>query len=89
MGLDTVEIILWAEKEFDIAINDADAGEVSAVGDFSLLIYNLMLAKYGLKNTTNENIIYNKIKALLVKQYLLKESQIGRNAKFVQDLRLE
>ena len=89
MGLDTVEIILWAEKEFDIAITDAEAGEVSTVGDFSLLIYNLMLAKYGLKNTTNENIIYNKIKALLVKQYLIKESQIGRNAKFVQDLRLE
>ena len=89
MGLDTVEIILWAEKEFDIAITDAEAGEVSTVGDFSLLIYNLMLAKYGLKNTTNENIIYNKIKALLVKQYLIKESQISRDAKFIQDLRLE
>ena len=89
MGLDTVEIILWAEKEFDIAITDAEAGEVSTVGDFSLLIYHLMLAKYGLKNTTNEDIIYNKIKALLIKQYLIKESQIGRNAKFLQDLRLE
>ena len=89
MGLDTVEIILWAEKEFDIAITDAEAGEVSTVGDFSLLIYNLMLAKYGLKNTTNEDIIFNKIKALLIKQYLIKESQIGRNAKLVQDLRLE
>ena len=89
MGLDTVEIILWAEKEFDIAITDAEAGEVSTVGDFSLLIYNLMLAKYGLKNTTNEDIIYKKIKALLIKQYLVKESQISRDAKFIQDLRLE
>ena len=89
MGLDTVEIILWAEKEFDIAITDAEAGEVSTVGDFSLLIYRLILAKHGLKNTTNEDIIYNKIKTMLIKQYLIKESQIGRNAKFVQDLRLE
>ena len=89
MGLDTVEIILWAEKEFDIAITDAEAGEVSTVGDFSILIYHLMLAKHGLNNTTNEDIIYKKIKALLIKQYLVKESQISRDAKFIQDLRLE
>ena len=89
MGLDSVEIILWAEKEFGIAITDVDAGEVSTVGDFSLLINQLLLAKHGLKNTTSEDIIYNKIKTMLIKQYLIKESQIGRNAKFVQDLRLE
>ena len=89
MGLDTVEIVLWAEKEFGIAITDADAGEVSTVGDFSSLIYHLTLAKHGLKNTTNEEIIYNKIKALLIEQYLVKESQINRNATFIADLRLD
>ena len=89
MGLYTVEMLLWAEKEFGIAITDADAGEVSTVGDFSLLIYHLMLAKHGLKSTVNEETIYNKIKALLIKQYLVKENQISRDAKFVQDLRLE
>ena len=89
MGLDTVEIVLWAEKEFGIAITDADAGEVSTVGDFSQLIYNLLLIKNGLKNSINEEIIYNKIKTLLIKQYLVKESQINRNAKFIADLRLD
>ena len=89
MGLDTVEIVLWAEKEFGIAIADADAGEVSTVGDFSQLIYNLLSIKNGLKNSINEEIIYNKIKTLLIKQYLVKESQINRNAKFIADLRLD
>ena len=89
MGLDTVEIVLWAEKEFSIAITDADAGEVSTVGDFSQLIYNLLLIKNGLKNSINEEIVYNKIKTLLIKQYLVKESQINRNAKFIADLRLD
>ena len=89
MGLDTVEVILWAEKEFGIAITDAEAGEARTVGDFSLLIYHSMLAQHGLKNTTKEETIYNKIKALLVKQYLVKESQINRDATFVKDLRLE
>ncbi len=89
MGLDTVEILLWAEKEFGIAITHADAGEVSTVGGFTLLIYHLMLAQHGLKNTTSEEIIYNKIKALLIKQYGIKESQISRDAKFIQDLRLD
>ena len=89
MGLDTVEVILWAEKKFDIAITDAEAGEVSTVGDFSSLIYQLTLAKHGLNNTTNEEIIYNKIKTLLIEQYLVKESQINRNAKFIADLRLD
>ena len=89
MGLDSVEIILWAEKEFGIAITDVDAGEVSTVGDFSLLINQLLLAKHGLKNTTSEDIIYNKIKTLLITQYAVKESQINRNAKLIKDLRLE
>ena len=89
MGLDTVEIVLWAEKDFGIAITDADAGEVSTVGDFSQLIYNLLSIKNGLKNSINEEIIYNKIKTLLIKQYLVKESQINRNAKFIADLRLD
>ena len=89
MGLDTVEIVLWAEKEFGIAITDADAGEVSTVGDFSQLIYNLLLIKNGLKNSINEEIIYNKIKTLLIKQYLVKESQINRNVTFIADLRLD
>ena len=89
MGLDTVEVTLWAEKEFGIAITDAEAGEVSTVGDFSILIYHLTLAKHGLNNTTNEEIIYNKIKTLLIEQYLVKESQINRDATFVKDLRLE
>ena len=89
MGLDTVEIVLWAEKEFGIAITDADAGEVSTVGDFSQLIYNLLLIKNGLKNSINEEIVYNKIKTLLIKQYLVKESQINRNVTFIADLRLD
>ena len=89
MGLDTVEVILWAEKEFGIAITDADAGKVSTVGDFSSLIYQLTLAKHGLNNTTNVEIIYNKIKTLLIEQYLVKESQINRDATFVKDLLLE
>ena len=89
MGLDTVEIVLWAEKEFGIAITDADAGEVSTVGDFSQLIYNLLLIKNGLKNSINEEIVYNKIKTLLIKQYLVKESQINRNVTVIADLRLD
>ena len=62
---------------------------MSTVGDFSSLIYHLKLAKHGLNNTTNEEIIYNKIKALLIEQYLVKESQINRNATFIADLRLD
>ena len=89
MGLDTVEIVLWAEKAFGITISDADAGKVCTIGDFSLLNHRLMLAKNSLKNTTNEEEIYNKIKALLIEQYAVKENQISREARFIKDLSLD
>ncbi len=43
MGLDTVEIVLWAKKEFEITISDTEAGEVRTIDDFSQLIHRLML----------------------------------------------
>lgn len=89
MGLDAVEIVLWAEKEFEITIADAEAGEVSIIGDFCQLIFKQLVLKNGLKNTISEEVIYNKIKQMLIKQYAVKGNIISRHAKFIQDLRLE
>lgn len=88
MGLDTVEIILWAEKEFEMSISDKDAGEIRTVGDFSSYIYRQCMLKNDLKNTLTEEIIFNKISDLLVNQYAIKANQISRDARFIQDLRL-
>lgn len=43
MGLDTVETVLWAEKEFGIDIPDADAVEIRKVGEFSIFIHRQLV----------------------------------------------
>lgn len=35
MGLDTVEFLMYAEKEFDIKITNEEAGSIYTVGVFS------------------------------------------------------
>ena len=42
MGLDSVEIVLRAEEFFNIAIGDGEAAQVRTVGDFYVLICELL-----------------------------------------------
>ncbi len=87
MGLDTVEFLLYAEKEFDIKITDEEAGEIYTIGQFSRLCHAKLLIKPN--NTFDEEQVFTRLKQILHKQFLNANAIIKREDLIVKDLGLE
>ncbi len=82
MGLDTVEFILWAEKEFRIEIPDRDAENILTVGQFADYVH-------GRLHTLPKQIIFDRIRDHLAKEFRISRNQINYDSRFVKDLGLE
>lgn len=85
MGLDTVEFLLHAEKEFDIKITDAEAGEIYTVGQFSRLCQK----KLKPSNLMGEEEVFTKLKQILYQHFLNDNAEIKREDLIVKDLGLD
>ena len=85
MGLDTVEFLLYAEKEFDIKISDAEVGKVATMGEFSRLCHS----KLKPSNAMDEFQVFAKLKQILHKHFLSADTEIKREDLIVKDLGLD
>ena len=87
MGLDTVEFLMYAEKEFAIKITDEEAGKIFTVGEFSVLCYS----KLQLQEQCNidEEQVFFKLKQILHKHFLGADIEITRKHLIVKDLGLD
>lgn len=88
MGLDTVEIILWAEEHFGIEISDEDAAAIYTVSDFC----HYVIAKLGAKHdkvTPSYQAVFEEIRNELIRTYKVKPDLITDEAQFVKDLGLD
>jgi acyl carrier protein len=89
MGLDTIEFVMAAEKEFGLQLPENEVSLIYTVGEFTNLIHQKLLAKHGLHPCPSSDVVFDKIKALLVKEQGLSEHKIQRTSRFVQDLRMD
>ena len=89
MGLNTVEIVLWAEKEFELQLPDEEVSQIYNVGEFSDYLHRKLRTKHGFKPCASNEHIFNKIKAILIKDYAVSEYKIIKDAKFIDDLNLQ
>jgi acyl carrier protein len=89
MGLDTVEFILLAEKEFGLQLPDSEVSLISTVGEFIELIHQKLVVKQGLKPCQSQDEIYKIIKHLLIDKFAIPEAKISRSARFVDDLQMD
>ena len=85
MGLDTVEFLLHAEKEFDIKITYAEAGEIYTVGQFSRLCQK----KLKPSNLMDEEEVFTRLKQILHQHFLNDNAEIKREDLIVKDLGLD
>ena len=85
MGLDTVEFLLYAEKEFDIKISDTEAGKVATMVEFSRLCHS----KLKPNNAMDEVQVFAKLKQILHKHFLSADTEIKREDLIVKDLGLD
>lgn len=86
MGLDTVELILFAEKEFAIALPDSRLAEIRTVGEFAALVKE----QCGLTGQEVDHAtVLDWVKRTLVSRFRVPESKITSSAEFVRDLGLD
>jgi hypothetical protein len=86
MGLDTVEFLMETEKELNIKISDAEAGEIYTVGQFSRLCHSKQQEKSN--NKMDEEQVFAVLKQILQTNFGIK-MQINRAHLIVKDLGLD
>jgi len=84
MGLETVELVMAIEDEFQIDIPNEDALHLITVGD----IYLYLIAKLNVQ-PDDQPQIWEKLKLILIKQLGVKPEQVTKEAAIVQDLSVD
>lgn len=87
MGLDTVEFLMYAEKEFDIKITNEKAGSIYTVGVFSARCLQKLALKAN--NRMDKEQVFLKLKEILHQHFINPKTVITRNHLIVKELGLE
>jgi len=83
MGLDTVELVIRVEKEFDIEIPDADAARLVTVGDLHAYVVEALRRQGRIESNDS---IYAQLRDIICDQLGVKPVEIIPSARFVDDL---
>ena len=89
MGLDTVEFVVRAEKEFGLKLPDDEVSLIYTVGEFTELIHQKLLIKHGIKHCPSNEAVFEIIKKLLFEEQNISGDRISRNSRFVDDLHMD
>ncbi len=84
MGLDTVEIVLWAENEFGVEMPDQEITNIYTVGEFATYIANKVNETKG--TSFDYADILPKLLEVLESDYGVDKDKVTLNSRFVQDL---
>ena len=84
MGLDTVELVMEIEKEFELEIPDEAASNISTVGEMhSWLLTELQ--RLGRPKVDSAQV-YGRLRELICHQLGVKPEAVVPSARFVKDL---
>jgi acyl carrier protein len=84
MGLDTVELVMAVEEEFDLEIPDAAAEKMFTVGDMhSFLVSELKRRE---ESEVDETRVFERLREIVCNQLGVKPELVVPEARFVKDL---
>ena len=89
MGLDSVELVMRIEREFDVAIPDEDARAIATVGDMVAFLLRALAQKRasGLEVPSwSSDTLLDALKDIIVDEVGIKRDLITAEARFVRDL---
>lgn len=87
MGLNSVELVMAIEKEFNLAISDSDAASMETPGIvYEYLLKRLMEARTIPLTQHEKNLVWQKLKHIVVYQLGVKPEQVTKDVYFVKDL---
>lgn len=87
MGLDGVELILAVEDHFGITVTEADAEKMATVGGLHDFVFREVCKREGGENVVEADV-WCRLLDLIVEQLGAKESELHRDARFIEDLRI-
>ncbi len=90
MGLDSVEMMMAIEEEFDINIPDEEAVILDAVGKLYQHILNVLYSNQsGESGQVDESKVWERMKDIIVTQLGVRPEQVTEDANFVVDLGID
>ncbi len=90
MGLESVELIMAIEEEFDINIPDEEAGNFDTVGKLYRYILDILyLNQSGHSDQVDESETWERMKDVIVSQLGVEPEQVMEDANFVADLGID
>lgn len=86
MGLDTVELVMDVEREFDISFSIAESQAIFTVGD----LHKSIVAKVQEScREADAELIWTRLVTILSNGYGVPKAKITRKARIVRDLGLD
>ncbi|MCE7873092.1 hypothetical protein DYH09_22320 [bacterium CPR1] len=90
MGLDTVEIVMAVETEFNIAIADRDAERLVSVGDlYRYVLRRLDLLRDPEAGRSDFPEVWHQVTRIVSQQSGVPQERLHEDTQFVRDLRLD
>ena len=86
MGMDTVNLVIAIEKEFDIRILDADAEKLVLVGDMNDYVLRA-LRRNG--ETPDEAAVWQRLTDLIVEEVGVRPDEVTRTANIISDFHMD
>lgn len=87
MGLDAVELVMAVEEEFIIDIPDDEAERMKTVGDLYSYVHESVHLK-AIRPPSDEEL-WQRVRKVVVAQLGVKEHQVTREARFIEDLGMD
>ena len=89
MGLDSVELVMAFEEEFEIEITDQEAQHIITVGDARDCILGKLQARAADPSAIDPEEVWLRVKRIVVYHLGLKPEKVTPEAGFVDDLGVE
>ena len=86
MGLDSVELVMAFEEEFDIEFPDAEAEQIFTVGDAHYGILRKLYKRVEDPDTIDTDDVWERVQRIIEYQIGVDRRKITPEARFIDDL---
>lgn len=86
MGLDTVELVLRVEEEFEIEIPNDIAAQLSTAGDIHNFIMSNITKSSSSIDTALDVEIWERLRDIIVEQLGVRPEEVKKSSRIVADL---
>lgn len=86
MGLDSVELVMAFEEEFDIEFPDAEAERIVTVGDAHYGILRKLYKRVEDPDTIDTDDVWERVQGLIQEHIGVDRRKITPDARFIDDL---